>query len=90
MTERAASNVTAKAMEDYLRTFFSELAALADRYLPAEAASELLYLAYLPAHVVGYVSTQYGAGFELRPASQTSYSVVRLSVAMRKSPLVAT
>jgi hypothetical protein len=77
MTQRAATSVTVDAMEVYLRTFFSELTALAGSYLPAEAASEILYLAYLPAHIVGYVSTQFGAGFELRPASETSISVVR-------------
>ncbi len=58
------ANVTDKQMKTYLRTFHDEYAASVEQYVPAEDRQALFRYSLLPAPVMGYVSTQFGAGYE--------------------------
>jgi hypothetical protein len=46
-------------------------------FLPAEHRRSLLHASLLPARIVGYVSTQFGAGIEYKPAERTEIQIVR-------------
>ena len=51
-------------MESYLHRFHDEYVNTADRFLSEEQRARLIRYAWLPAPIVGYVSTKLGAGYE--------------------------
>jgi hypothetical protein len=67
--------VNPDGMEAYLREFLAVLQETAEANLPPGYPPQLLQLSFLPAEVVGYVSSVRGAGFEFRPAPTTSFHV---------------
>jgi hypothetical protein len=58
------ANVTEARMEAYLRAFQDEYLSSVERYLPSRDRDRLVRYSLLPAAVTGYVSTQFGAGYE--------------------------
>ena len=70
-------NLTEDALRDYIGVFHETLDATANQFLPAEHRGSLLHASLLPARIVGYVSTQIGAGIEYTPAAHTVIEIVR-------------
>lgn len=70
-------NVTEDALRDYVKLFHETLDATAKEFLPDEHRGSLLHASLLPARIVGYVSTQFGAGIEYVPAPHTEIDIVR-------------
>lgn len=60
------ANVTEQEMENYLRTFQDEYVRSVEQYIPQELRKRLLRYSLLPTSVLGFVSTQLGAGYEYR------------------------
>lgn len=69
-------NVNETEFEAYLSTFFARLTDLAERFVP-EYANQLFHTGQLPALITGFVSTQYGVGYEMQRASSTSIRIKR-------------
>lgn len=69
-------NLVERTFEEYLEIFHSTLSQSADEYFPANLSHKLLHLSFLPARIIGYVSTQFGIGFEYIPAKETSIKIV--------------
>lgn len=61
-------NVTESLLRLYLEKFHSTLKSAATQYLPPEEVTKLFHLSYQDAGIRGYVSTQFGAGFEYVPS----------------------
>ena len=76
MNEPVAANVTEAQLRKYLEVFFGHLEEMADQHLP-DQSHQLFHTSHLPATITGYVSTQYGVGYEMRRASVTSIEVRR-------------
>jgi hypothetical protein len=72
------ANVTEEQMEKYLCTFQDEYVRSVEQYVPEELRRRLLRYSLLPASVVGFVSTQLGAGYEYR-AGEPGINVERHS-----------
>jgi hypothetical protein len=70
-------NVTEDVMRDYIALFHKTLEATAAQFLPAEHRQSLLHVSLLPAEIVGYISTQFGAGIEYKSAERTEIRIVR-------------
>ena len=70
-------NVTEEALRAYITTFHETLNATAHQFLPEEDRPSLLHTSLLPARIIGYVSTQFGAGVEYIPATSTTIETVR-------------
>lgn len=70
-------NVTEDELRQYISLFHETLEATAEQFLPAEHRGSLLHASVLPAQIVGYVSTQFGAGIEYKPAEHTEIRIVR-------------
>jgi hypothetical protein len=70
-------NITDDELRQYIALFHDTLQATAEQYLPAEHRGALLHVSLLPAQIVGYVSTQFGAGIEYRPSDHTEIKIVR-------------
>jgi len=62
-------NVTEKQFASYLELFHTTLQTTAAQYLSEDAAQALRHLSFLPAKVKGFVSTQFGVGWEYLPGS---------------------
>jgi hypothetical protein len=60
------ANVTEQQMKVYLQTFHNHYLETCERFLTIEQRSRLERYSLLPAAVTGYVSTQFGAGYEYR------------------------
>lgn len=58
------ANVNTEQMARYLAVFHDEFADSVTRYVPSEHRPRLLRNSLLPASIVGFVSTQFGAGYE--------------------------
>jgi hypothetical protein len=69
-------NLVERTFKEYLEVFHSTLSKSADEYFPANLSHKLLHLSFLPAQITGYVSTQFGIGFEYIPAKETSIKIV--------------
>lgn len=70
-------NVTEDDLRKYIEVFHDTLDATAKQYLPERYRDSLLHLSLLPAQIIGYVSTQFGAGIEYKPAECTEIKTVR-------------
>lgn len=70
-------NVTENELRQYIVVFHDTLKATAEQFLPLEHRGSLLHASLLPAQIVGYVSTQFGAGIEYKPADHTEIKIVR-------------
>lgn len=70
-------NVTEDELRQYIAVFHSTLESTAEQFLPAEHRGSLLHASLLPVQIVGYVSTQFGAGVEYKPADHTEIKIVR-------------
>jgi hypothetical protein len=57
-------NVTDSQMEAYLQTFHDEYIRAVEQFIPPDERQRLQRYSLLPAKVTGYVSTQFGAGYE--------------------------
>ncbi|MCC6503393.1 MAG: hypothetical protein IT362_09690 [Deltaproteobacteria bacterium] len=64
-------NITETGLKNYLETFNTILKATSEQFMPTQVKGNLLHLSLLPAHIIGYVSTQYGVAIEYQPAEQT-------------------
>jgi hypothetical protein len=71
------ANVTDTEFKEYLQVFHNTLQSTADRFLDEQHKSQLTHLANLPSRIVGYVSTQFGVGFEYLDSESTTIEVVR-------------
>lgn len=69
-------NVTGAELRSYLELFFQTLQDTAKQYLAPELHGQLVHLSLLPAHIVCYVSTQFGVAFEYLPSTSTYIEVV--------------
>lgn len=58
------ANVTEAQMRVYLGTFHDTYSQTVEQYLAADVRANLLRRSLLPVRVLGYVSTQLGAGYE--------------------------
>ncbi len=63
-------NVTEEVLQEYLDVFNRTLRETAEQYLPPELQGNLFHLALLPAHIVAYLSTQFGLAIEYRSVEQ--------------------
>ena len=70
-------NVTEDTLHTYIELFHSTLEATASRFMSLDDKSRLLHIALLPAKIIGYVSTQFGAGIEYQSAKDTEIEIVR-------------
>jgi hypothetical protein len=70
-------NVTEDELRQYIAVFHDTLQATVEQFLPAEHRGSLLHASLLPAQIVGYVSTQFGAGVEYKPSDHTEIKIVR-------------
>ena len=70
-------NVTEDALRAYIDLFHSTLEETAQQFLAEDTRAQLLHASLLPARIVGYVSTQFGAGIEYCPADRTEIDIVR-------------
>lgn len=70
-------NVTEDEMQQYISLFHETLEATANHFLPAEHRRSVLHSSLVPAQIIGYVSTQFGAGIEYKPADRTEIKIVR-------------
>lgn len=64
-------NVTEQGLREYIEAFHSVLHETAEQYVPSTLRDNLFHLSLLPAHIVAYVSTQYGVAIECQPANET-------------------
>ncbi|MDQ3181738.1 MAG: hypothetical protein M3Q33_14630, partial [Acidobacteriota bacterium] len=69
-------NLLERTFKEYLEVFHSTLSQTAEEYLSPNKSNKLLHLSFLPAQIVGYVSTQFGVGFEYISAKETSIKIV--------------
>jgi hypothetical protein len=73
-------NVTTGDFQEYLEVFHAELRRHGQENLPSDVASALLpAVRFADARVVGYVSTNFGSGFEYVPGDARGISVIRSS-----------
>lgn len=70
-------NVTEDVLRDYIALFHQTLEETAQQFLPEEFRRLLLHASLLPARIIGYVSTQFGAGVEYVPFERTEITIVR-------------
>lgn len=70
-------NVTEDALRAYIDLFHSTLEETAQQFLAQDTRAQLLHASLLPARIVGYVSTQFGAGIEYCPTDRTEIDIVR-------------
>ncbi len=69
-------NLLERTFKEYLEVFHSTLSESASEYFPANLSHKLFHLSFLPAQIIGYVSTQFGIGFEYIPAKETNIKIV--------------
>lgn len=69
-------NLIERTFKEYLEVFHSTLSESANEYFPTSLSHKLLHLSFLPAQITGYVSTQFGIGFEYVPAKETNIKIV--------------
>jgi hypothetical protein len=69
-------NLVERTFKEYLEVFHSTLSETANEYFPPDSSHKLLHLSFLPAQIIGYVSTQFGVGFEYVSAKETSVKIV--------------
>ena len=69
-------NVRDENLREYLESFLDTLQSTANQYLKPEFHKRLLHLSYLPARIMGYVSTQFGTAIEYIPSDSTSIEIV--------------
>ncbi len=69
-------NLIERTFKEYLEVFHSTLSQSAKEYFPANLSHKLLHLSFLPAQIIGYVSTNFGVGFEYIPAKETNIKIV--------------
>jgi hypothetical protein len=69
-------NLIERTFKEYLEVFHSTLSQSANEYFPANLSHKLLHLSFLPAQIIGYVSTKFGVGFEYVSAKETSIKIV--------------
>jgi hypothetical protein len=66
-----ALNVTDSGLAHYLDVFHKEYSGTVERLIPAHLRGNLLRYSLLgTSSIAGYVSTQYGAGFEYVPGER--------------------
>jgi len=70
-------NLTEDGLRDYIGLFHETLDATANQFLSQEHRGSLLHASLLPARIIGYVSTQFGAGIEYTSADHTEIHIVR-------------
>ncbi len=70
-------SVSEHGLRDYIEVFHSVLRETAEQYLPSTLRNNLVHTSLLPARIIGYVSTQYGAAIEYQPAEETVIEVRR-------------
>ena len=70
-------NVTEDTLRSYIGLFHSTLEETARQFLAEDYRAQLLHASLLPARIVGYVSTQFGAGIEYFPAERTEIEIFR-------------
>lgn len=68
-------NLSDIAFRDYLERFHSALEETAKKYLAGEFRGKLLHLSYLPARIVGYVSTSFGVAWEYIPQNVNTLEI---------------
>lgn len=71
------ANVTEDQLQSYLKIFHDTYLETVETLIPSDYQPQLLRRGLLPAEVVGYVSTQFGAGYEYKPSEAFSISVRR-------------
>jgi len=69
-------NLIERTFKEYLETFHSILSQTATQYFQPNLTHKLLHLSFLPAQIIGYVSTKFGIGFEYIPAKETKIKIV--------------
>jgi hypothetical protein len=69
-------HVTEEQFRRYLEVFHSTLQETAQQFVP-DRARDLLHISLLPAQITGYVSTQFGVGYEYVQGEATSIEVIR-------------
>lgn len=70
-------NITEQILREYVATFHETLRVTASDCLDESDRSRLLHVSLLPARIMGYVSTQFGAALEYEPSNETSVTIVR-------------
>jgi hypothetical protein len=68
-------NITAEQFKHYLEVFHQTLQETASNFLPVEAQKDIWYLAFLPARITGFVSTQFGVAFDYAPEYEQDVKV---------------
>ncbi|MFA5322191.1 MAG: hypothetical protein WC373_05900 [Smithella sp.] len=68
--------VSDSQFKTYWEIFLTELKKGAEQYLRPETQNRLLHVSILPAHLKGYISTQFGVAVEFSPATDTTIEVV--------------
>jgi len=71
------STVSDSDMATYLAAFAATFAETADRFIPQDKISSLQRYPHLSEPMVGYVSTQFGAGFEYMESAEAAVVVRR-------------
>lgn len=69
-------NITEEGLRQYIALFHDTLDSTASQFLPPEHHQSLLHTSLLPARIIGYVSTQFGAAIEYKPAEHTEIQIV--------------
>jgi len=70
-------NITEDELKNYLKIFHSTLENTAKEFLQKEIQDKIIHISLLPAHITGYLSTQYGVAVEYAPSDETIISVKR-------------
>lgn len=70
-------NITEQEFKRYLEVFHTTLEQSAKEFLPQDRRKEIVYLANLPAKIIGYVSTQFGVGFEYIPNESIEIEIIK-------------
>jgi hypothetical protein len=70
-------NVTEEGLKEYIEVFYETLQESSQNFLPTEHHKNIRHLSFLPARIVGYVSTQYGTAIEYIPGDETFIEIVK-------------
>jgi hypothetical protein len=70
-------NVTEDILRNYIQTFHDTIESTSLQFLTEEQAKSLKHLSLLPAKIVGYVSTHFGAGIEYVPNIASEINIKR-------------
>lgn len=70
-------NLTETILHEYIELFHRTLAETSNQFLAPSQQDLLTHTALLPAKIVGYVSTQFGAAIEYFPSNRTDIQILR-------------